>query len=80
MTNKELFALASLVNADRMQMEATNLGRENHGYAVAYDDSVNWPAKDALERELTERKIVEAMTTAEQGAYVSGYIHGQKGM
>lgn len=60
MTDTELHALACLVSACTMEMEATNAGRASHGYAMAYDDSIKWPARDALEVELIRRNVIEA--------------------
>lgn len=58
MNNTELSALTALVDADRLTMQATNADRKRHGFAMAYDDAVAWPARDALEAELTRRDIV----------------------
>ena len=58
MTNEELTAVASLVDADRWMMEAANMQTERVGLPLAYDDSVDWPARDALEVELEARGLL----------------------
>jgi hypothetical protein len=59
MTDVELAALTELVAADRFCMEADNHERMKQGYALAYDGSVQWDNRDALEAELQRRGIIK---------------------
>lgn len=58
MNDIELQAVAAAVNAETMVRHWENQQRDNHGYAIAYDESVAWPARDALMAELRLRGIV----------------------
>lgn len=57
-TDEELMGLTAVVNAETCQRDAANSDREAEGKAMAYDDSIPWPALEALTAELKRRKVL----------------------
>ena len=54
----ELIALASLVFAEAVSVQAANDGRKMRGQAMAYDEDYSSDATAALEGMLRDRKIL----------------------
>ena len=59
MTDPELIALAALVNADTMSMQADNADAERRGETSPWAGYFKWPERDALHAELVRRKVIE---------------------
>ena len=58
MNDVELAALTALFNQQAMEMHDVNQDRIRNDYALAYDGSVEWPERDALEDELRRRGVI----------------------
>jgi len=58
MSDTELFALAVLAQCECGEREWANETRRQHGQALAYEDTSDWPTVDRLAAELRRRQII----------------------
>jgi len=58
MNDTELMSLAMLVQSETFERAWENKTRTEKGLALAYDESITWPAQGKLRDELTRRGLL----------------------